>query len=166
MDVQRRKLDLRRPLVVVALLACSGATRAQQAGSDWTKVQAIVPGTLIRVSSQHRPTICSFIAADSDTLTCTKTQSIFFIPVTHRLVYLKPEVTMVKLSRQFISVLAGAGMGAGVGAGIGAGLESQYSSNEDGHLLTFVLAFLGGGLGSGIGAGTDFLAGPTVYHTP
>ena len=152
--------------VVLAFLACATATWSQQAGSDWTRVQAISAGTLIRVSSQHRPTICSFISADSDSLICTKTQAIFFIPITHRLVYLKPEVTAVKLSRQFLSALAGAGIGGGVGAGIGAGLESQYSSKEDGHLLTVVLAFLGAGLGAGVGAGTDFLAGATVYHAP
>ncbi len=130
MNVHGRELGFRWLMVVLSFLMCSGIGRAQQAGSDWTKVQAIDRGTLIRVSSRHRPTTCSFIAADLDTLTCTKTQTIFFIPVTHRLVYLKPEVTTVKLSRQFISALAGAGIGAGVGAGTGAGLESNITAKR------------------------------------
>jgi hypothetical protein len=152
--------------VILASSLCPPAGAQQKAGSDWSRVQAIQPGTLIRISSQHRPTICSFVKADDDSLTCAKTQTIFFFPVTHRLVYLKHEVTLVKLSRQILSGLAGAGIGAGAGAGIGAGIESQQSSNEDGHLVSAVFAILGGALGAGVGGATDFLAGPVVYRAP
>ncbi|HEX9201615.1 MAG TPA: hypothetical protein VF865_18805 [Acidobacteriaceae bacterium] len=153
-------------LLVLAAALCPSASAQQKAGSDWSRVQAIQPGTLIRVSSQHRPTVCSFVKADDDSLTCTKTQTIFFIPVTHRLLYSRQEVTLLKLSRQFLSGLTGAGIGAGAGAGIGAGIESQQSSNEDGHLVTAVFAILGGAIGAGVGGATDFLAGPVVYRTP
>jgi hypothetical protein len=160
----------RRPLIsvlVVAIVSAAATARAQPpAGSDWSRVEAIQAGTMVRISSQRRPTICSFVKADADSLTCMKKQTVFFVPVTRRLFYNRQEVTLIKLSRQFLSGLAGAGIGAGAGAGIGAGLEAQYPSKEDGHLLTVVFAFLGGGLGAGIGAGTDFLAGPTVYRAP
>ncbi|MDP9049700.1 MAG: hypothetical protein M3O31_03120 [Acidobacteriota bacterium] len=166
MNVKRHQARLLSLAVAWVGLLCSAATAQPKAGSDWTKVQAIQSGTLVRISSQHRPTICSFVAADEDSLTCTKTQTFFFVPVTHRLVYRKQEVTLVKLSRQFLSGLAGTGIGAGAGAGIGAGVESQYSGRDDPHLLTVVFAILGGAIGSGVGAGTDFLAGPTVYRAP
>jgi len=154
------------PLLLLAALLSPFATAQPKAGSDWSKVEAIQPGTMIRVSSQHRPTVCSFVKADDYSLICTKTQTIFFIPITHRLVYMKQEVTLVKLSRQFLSGLTGAGIGAGAGAGIGAGIESQQSSNEDGHLATVVFAILGGVIGSGVGSTTDFLAAPIVYRAP
>lgn len=166
MKVRQSRAYVSKLAVFLALVTFAGSARAQQAGSDWTKVQAIATGTLIRVSSQRRPTICSFITADPDSLTCVKTQTIFFIPVTHRLVYMKQEVTQVKLSRQFLSSLTGAAIGGGVGAGLGAGVESQYSSKEDGHLATVVFAILGGSLGAGIGAASDFLAAPMVYRAP
>jgi hypothetical protein len=162
-------LALRRhavPLLLLATLLCPLASAQPKAGSDWSKVEAIQPGTMIRISSERRPTVCSFVKADDDSLTCTKTQTIFFIPITRRLVYARQEVRLLKLSRQFLSGLTGAGIGAGAGAGIGAGLESQYNSNEDGHLATVVFAILGGVIGSGVGSTTDFLAGPVVYRAP
>jgi len=154
------------PLLLLAALLSPFASAQPKAGSDWSKVEAIQPGTMIRVSSQHRPTVCSFVKADDDSLTCTRTRTIFFISITHRLVYMKQEVALVKLSRQFLSGLTGAGIGAGAGAGIGAGIESQQSSNEDGHLVSAVFAILGGAIGAGVGSTTDFLAGPVVYRAP
>lgn len=158
-------------LILAAILLCSllsPCANAQPiAGSDWSRVQAIQSGTLIRISSEHgRPTVCTFVSADDNSLTCTKTQTVFFIPVTHRMLYGRRDVTLIKLSRQFLSGLTGAGIGAGAGAGIGAGLESQQSSNEDGHLVTAFFAILGGTIGAVVGGSTDFLAGPVIYRAP
>ena len=146
--------------------ACSAQTAPPPAGSDWSRVQQIPIGTLIRVSSQHRPTVCSFATADADTLTCTQTRTFFFVPVTHRLLYQRHEVNLVKLSRLPLSLLAGAAIGAGAGAGIGAGLEHSYSGGDDPNLLAVTFAILGASAGAGIGGATDFLAGPVVYRAP
>jgi hypothetical protein len=157
-----------RLLVTIAVvMGAAVAARAQQAGSDWTRLQAVQSGTLLRVSSQRRPTICSFVAADSDSLTCMQTQTIFFFPVRHRLVFMQPEVTLVKVSRYALSTLAGAGIGAGAGAGIGAAIDASAKNQvEEGHLVTAVFGVLGGALGAGIGGTADFLAGPVIYRAP
>ena len=157
----------KRVLAAGVAVAMTGSVEAQQAGSDWTRVQQIGRGMPIRISSERRPTVCNFVVADVDSLTCRKTQSIFFIPVTRRLVFLKTEVTSVKMSRQLLSTAAGAGIGAGAGAGIGAGVDASAKNQvEEGHLLTVVFAMLGGVVGMGVGQGTDFLAGPTIYRAP
>ncbi len=152
-------------LILLLVLALPGLAQ-QPAGSDWTKVQAIPAGTLIRVAAHRAPLTCLFTTADTDSLTCTRTTTLFFFPITRRLVFPKPEVASIKLSRQFLSALSGAGIGAGAGAGIGAGIESQYSSHEDGHLATVLFALLGGLAGGTVGSVTDFLAAPTVYRAP
>lgn len=154
-------------LVAVGLLVLTGVSRGQQAGSDWTRVEALQPGTLLRVSSGSRPSVCSFVAADSDSLTCMKTQTIFFFPVKRKLVFSQPEVISVKLSRQGISGLVGAGIGAGAGAGIGAAIDASAKDQvEEGHLVTVLFGILGGVMGAGIGSKMDFLAGPTIYRMP
>lgn len=159
-------LSAMRSVLLLAALTIP-ATAHPQAGSDWTKVQAIPAQTLIRVASPYRrPLACNFIAADDGSLTCTRTQTIFFFPVTRRILYRRADVSSIKLSRQLLSAVVGAGIGGGVGAGIGAGVQSQYSSREDGNLLVVVAGFLGAALGGGIGSSTDFLAGPTLYHAP
>ena len=150
----------------IGCVTCAAQSSPSPAGSDWGKVQQIPIGTLIRVSSQHRPTVCSFATADAETLTCTQTRTFFFVPVTHRLLYQRREVSLVKLSRLPLSVLAGAAIGAGAGAGLGAGIEGAHSGNDDPHLLTTTFAVLGASLGAGIGSATDFLAGPVVYRAP
>ena len=150
----------------VGMSALRGISAQQPAGSDWSRVQAVAAGTLVRVSYGGRPVVCSFVSADTSSLICTRTRTFFFVPYTRRLVFPRSEVASVKLSRQFASGLTAAGIGAGAGAGIGAGIESQYSGNDDPHLLTIVLALFGAGIGSTIGSATDFLAGPTLYRAP
>ena len=136
------------------------------AGSDWGRVQQVPIGTMIRVSSSHRPTVCSFASADAESLTCTQTRSILFIPITHRIVYRRVEVSLVKMSRQPLSAFVAGAIGAGAGAGIGAAVDNRGSGNYYEGLGPLFFGMLGAGVGASIGRATDFLAGPEIYRAP
>jgi hypothetical protein len=140
---------------------------AQQAGSDWTRVQHLDAGTPLRISSQRRPTVCSFVAADDASLTCTQVHSFFFLPIRQKLLFTRQEITTIKLSRQALSTLVGAAIGTGAGAGIGAAIDASARNQvEEGHIVTVLGALFGLAVGSGVGSKLDFLAGPTIYRAP
>lgn len=154
-------------LLLLFTVAAPVALQAQaQAGGDWSHVEMINTGTMLHISSQQRrhPTVCSFVAAEADSLTCTQTHHFFFVPVTRTLLFTKQEITSIKLSRRSLSLLAGAAIGGGAGAGIGAAIDASAKSREDGRLATAVGGILGAAIGAGVGSGLDFLAGPTLYR--
>ncbi|WP_213807077.1 hypothetical protein [Granulicella sp. dw_53] len=153
-------------LLLFAITAPSALQAQAHAGSDWTRVQQIDPGTMLHIASQHRPAICSFVSAEADSLTCTQTRSHFFIRATQTLHFTRQEITSIKLSRKPLSLLAGAAIGAGAGAGIGAAVDASSRSQEDPHLATALGVIFGGIAGSAVGSKLDFLAGPTLYRAP
>ena len=121
---------------------------------------------MIRVSSSHRPTVCSFSNADAESLSCTQTRSILFIPITHRIVYRRVEVNSVKMSRQPLSAFVAGAIGAGAGAGIGAAVDNRNNGNYYEGLGPLFFGLIGAMVGASIGRGTDFLAGPEIYRSP
>jgi hypothetical protein len=153
--------------VLLAFLTPVSMAGQQIAGSNWARVLQTDPGTVLRISSQRSRTICSFIAADETSLTCSQTRTYFFFPVRQRLLFTKQEITSIKLSRRPLSILAGAAIGAGAGAGIGAAIDASAKNQvEEGHLVTVLGTLFGFGIGAGVGSSLDFLAGPTLYRAP
>ncbi len=148
------------------------------AGSDWSRVQALPPGTQIRIESTqrvrsnpplslvpHRIT-CEFISAADDVLNCTRTQTFFFVPIHQTYHVSRPMVASVRLSREALSAFLGAATGAGAGALSAVGLNSTVSNHEDDALVTLTFASLGAVVGSGVGRFTDFAGGPIIYRMP
>ena len=154
-------------MVLLSLVVSLPLWAQQAAGSDWTRVRQMDPGTSIRLSSQRGITICSFVAADDTSLTCSQTRIIVFVPVRRRLLFGRQEITTVKLSRRPLSILAGAAIGGGAGLGIGAAVDASAKNQaEEGHLLAVLGTLFGVAIGSGVGSKVDFLAGPTIYRAP
>lgn len=121
----------------------------------------------MRVRHEHQVSLCRFLKADGESLTCSEHRTVFFIPRRTTLHVQRTEVQSIKRSRRSVSILAGGLIGAGAGAGIGAAIDASAQNQADeGHLVTITLGFLAGFLGLGIGEHTDFAAGPTIYQAP
>jgi hypothetical protein len=154
-------------MVLLPILVPLPLPAQQTARSDWTRVRQIDTGTGLRLSSQRGVTICSFIAADDASLTCSQTRIIVFVPVRRRLLFARQEIATIKLSRRPLSILAGAAIGGGAGLGIGAAIDASAKNQaEEGHLVAVLGTLFGVAIGSGVGSKLDFLAGPTIYRAP
>ena len=149
----------------VALALCPAAL-AQQAGSDWHRVEVFAVGQDLRISVAGHGINCGFVSADAQTLHCDAVRTIFFFPVVHRYAFDRAEVARIKLSRQALSAITGAAIGAGAGAAAGVAADATASNHEYRSTVAVVFGLLGGLLGEGIGHHTDFLAGPTIYTAP
>ena len=163
---RRAEVHLIRLLLLLFTIGWVGAAWGQ-AGANWDRVKAVDAGTAIRVKGERgRPFACELVQVDDAQLTCSKTRTILFFPVTVRRVFQRGEVREVRLTRRLLSGLGGAAIGIGAGVGLGYALENQATRNEDPGLLQFVFGLLGGVVGEAIGQGSDFLGGPVIYRVP
>jgi uncharacterized protein YcfJ len=155
----------RYSMISVFLLGASLSVSAQSTG--WEAVKHLPQDQQIRVRSLQGGLTCNLVLADDDALVCEQRRTIVFAPVHRQIMIPRNEIKSVRLSRQAVSMLAGAGIGAGAGAGIGAGIDASAKNQvEEGHIITVLFAFMGGLIGNGIGQHSDFLAGPVIYRAP
>ena len=109
---------------------------------------------------------CEFISATDDVLNCTRTHTLFFVPLHETFHVTRSTVVSVRLSREALSAFLGGAAGAGAGALSGVGLNSTVSNHEDDAIVTVLFATLGALVGSGVGKLTDFAGGPIIYRMP
>ncbi len=154
---------MRKSLVVLVLLLATACALSQQpparAGSDWARIQALPVGTSLHINGKPH-TACVFASADTDSITCTKSNK----PVS----YPRGGITTIKLTHRGRSTLVGLGIGAGTGAIIGfaAGTDSKdtfFGPNAFRGAITGIGAVIGGVIGAPIGYFTDFTAGSPIY---
>jgi hypothetical protein len=158
-----RSLLLVLPLLAFAIPAPSQQTAQQTAqppaGSNWQHVQALPIGTSIHVNAQKRHAVCTLKAIDADTLTCDRDTGVG----TKELVFQRPEIKTIKLTRRGRSALLGGAIGAGAGALAGGivGIHSNYFVVHSAFAMIY--GFVGAFAGAPTGYLTDFTAS-TVYR--
>ncbi len=130
-------------------------------GSDWTRVQALPPGTALHLNGQPH-TACTFLRADANSVTCGRQG--------HELTYPQAGIRSIKFAHRSRSTLAGLGIGAGAGALIGFAIGTKkdtfFGNNSFRGGITGVFAAVGGVAGTPVGYLTDFTAGSTIYRAP
>jgi hypothetical protein len=150
------------PLLAVSLAVAQQQSAPAPAGSNWARVQTLPAGTSLHINGKPHTT-CTFASADSDSITCTKSNK----PVT----YPRAGITSIKLAHRTRSTLVGLGVGAGTGAIIGfaAGTDNSngfFGPNFLRGAVTAAGAVAGGVIGTPIGYFTDFTAGSAIYKAP
>ena len=127
-------------------------------GSDWRGVQALPSGTSLHLNGTPH-TSCSFLRADTESLTCGRPG--------HERIYPRAGIHSVKLAHRTRSTLAGLGIGAGtgtiIGFAIGTRRDNFFGNNAFRGGITGVLAAVSGVAGAPIGYLTDFTAGSAIY---
>ncbi len=132
----------------------SGAT-------SWSRLQALPPGTALHLNG-HPHTTCSFLRADTDSITCGRES--------HERTYPRAGIRSVKLAHRTRSTLTGLGIGAGTGAilgfAVGTRKDSFFGDNAFRGGIAGVFAAIGGVAGTPVGYLTDFTAGSAIYRAP
>ncbi len=159
-----RRTRLPAGLLVCACVLAPLAQAAPPAGSDWSRVRALQPGTRIHVAArQHRRIACDLLSVSDTDLSCLQPRHFF---VRRQATFARDQVLVVSMSRTALSSVAGAGLGAGVGVAIGVGVDQGATRAEDPNLPEFTFGILGGIVGMAFGSATDFLSGPVIYRAP
>lgn len=158
-------------LVLASTVVCSSAQQvapqppAPANRADWTHVQALPSGILLRVSSKTQRTVeCNLKSVDPETLTCV--HSVNVTPLT----FSRTDVNSIKIPRRGHSTIAAMGIAAGVlGVGGAIALEAvnhnETASGRAALALAAVIVYgiFGGLIGIPIGYFTDFTA-KTIYR--
>ena len=138
-------------LAVTLPLAPAASAQTSMASSDWQRVQALSPQTIVYVVTDKKKT-CIITAVTDDQLTCAQA------------VFSRAEIKSIKLPRKNKSTVAGLLIGAGVGAGAGAGIGLAANSGASGTLL-HVSNGKSAGVGAGVGAIVGIGVGAIVGHS-
>jgi hypothetical protein len=146
-------------LFILSLTVCAAAQQAPTSRlSDWSRVQALRPGTAVLLNATTRHGGCTIKSVDAASLTCTSGS--------HPVIAVS-EITSIKIPHRGRSALIGATIGGGIGAIGGyaaAGPDSPGSFNivtrgDVAVIFAVPLAIIGGL----IGVFTHF-ASTTLYH--
>lgn len=159
---------MRARRLALALLGASvcvpRAGLAQQAGTDWSRVQALVAGTRIVVTPKRGGrTACEVVEVEPAQLTCLGPRRFFG---RRQATFARDEVQLVRLTRKALSAVAGGALGAGAGIGIGVAVDQGATRAEDPNLPEFLFGLLGAAVGAGVGGSTEFVPGAVVYRAP
>ena len=156
------------PRILAALTLCTALTANAQsapapAGSNWSRVQALPPGTGLHINGLPHTT-CTFASADADNITCSKSGG-------KSVTYARAGIKSIKLTHRLRSTLVGTGIGAGTGAIFGFAVGTDHSHGFFGDnafrgAITLFFGTIGAVVGTPIGALTDFTAGSAIYKAP
>ena len=143
------------------LLTVSTAGVAQQSANAWQGIEALKPGTSIRITLPEQKILCAFDSADGDGLVCHKRQA----GVDRSISLPKDEIQLIRARNATGSVVAGTLIGIGVGAGTGAVVDSSIKNPNTTNNAKFTrgLAPIGGLLGALFGVATEFVPGKLLY---
>jgi hypothetical protein len=156
-----RTSKLNRVLCLTLLFAAPAAGLAQQPAKDWDGIEALKPGTSIRVALSKQKILCAFDSADDDGLVCHRRQA----GVDRSISLPRSGIQLIRARNATGSVIAGTLIGAGIGLGIGAIVDSSIKNpnTTDNARFTRGLAPIGGLLGALFGIATDFVPGKVLY---
>jgi hypothetical protein len=136
---------------------------AALAGSNWQRVQALPPHTLVHVSSDKMSRLCVIDSVDEAALQCSAKR----VVAASHYTFPRTEVKSVKLTRYVGSTAGGIGIGAGVGLIFGVAVAHNSGPQLIGNGAVWGVTSAAGGIAGGlVGGPTDFLRGPTVYKRP
>jgi hypothetical protein len=152
---------LNRVLCFTLLFAAPAAGLAQQPTKDWNGIEALKPGTSIRIALPKQKILCAFDSADDDGLICHRRQA----GVDRSISLPRTGIQLIRARNATGSVIGGALIGAGVGAGIGAIVDSRINNPNTTSNAKFTggLARAGGLLGALLGVATEFVPGKLLY---
>ncbi len=158
-EIRTSKLNL--VLCFTLLLTASAAGLAQQSEQEWQGVEALKPGTAIRIKLAKERILCAFDSADQDGLVCHKRQA----GVDHSISLPRGEIQQIRARNATASVVVGGVIGLGVGIGIGAIVDSSIKNPNTTNNAKFErgLAPVGALLGALFGLGTEFVPGKLLY---
>ena len=149
-------------LLCLTLLVAAPATGlAEHPTTDWHGIEALKPGTSIRITLPKQKILCAFDSADDDGLICHKRQA----GVDRSISFRKTDIHLIRARNATGSIIVGTVLGAGIGAGIGAIVDSSIKNpnTTDNAKFTGGLARAGGLLGALFGVATEFVPGKLLY---
>ena len=148
-------------LCLTLLLTASAVGVAQQSANQWQGVEALKPGTNIRIKLPNKRVMCAFDSANDDGLICHKREA----GVDRSISLPKTEIQLIRARNATGSVVVGTVIGIGVGAGIGAIVDSSIKNPNTTNNAKFTrgLAPVGGLLGALFGVATQFVPGKLLY---
>jgi hypothetical protein len=152
---------LNRVLCLTLLFAAPAAGLAQQPTKDWQSIQALKPGTSIRITLPKQKILCAFDSADDDGLVCHGRQA----GVDRSISLPRTGIQMIRARNATGSVIAGTLIGTGIGLGIGAIVDSSIKNPNTTNNAKFTrgLVPVGGLLGGLFGLATEFVPGKLLY---
>ena len=143
---------MRKILLLLSLCGCTLVCAPRQAVAqpgDWTAVQGLAPGTMVKIRADHNSSTCSVTSVSDAELACTEGAQPRTFP--------RPEVRRVTLSGRGRSTLKGTLIGAGIGAAGGAILGAASTHSSDWFRGQAIAA--SSGIGLVIGGVTGALVG-------
>jgi hypothetical protein len=156
-----RSNTLHLVLCFTLLLTASTVGVAQQSANQWQGVEALKPGTNIRIKLPNKRVMCAFDSANDDGLICHKREA----GVDRSISLPKTEIQLIRARNATGSVVVGTVIGIGIGAGIGAIVDSSIKNPNTTNNAKFTrgLAPVGGLLGGLFGVATGFVPGKLLY---
>jgi hypothetical protein len=131
------------------LSAVGQSNSAPPAGSDWSHVQAITPGTKIQLLAKSGKSDCRLQGVDSDGLTCSTGTG-------RSAVFARPDIWKIEIVHRGRSAALAGGIGVGLGFGIDVALSKgvfqggkvkgnvAVASGAAGGLVLAPLGYFGG----------------------
>jgi hypothetical protein len=152
---------LNRVLCLSLLFAAPAAGLARQPAKDWDGIEALKPGTSIRIALPKQKILCAFDSADDDGLVCHRRQA----GVDRSISLPRTGIQLIRARNATGSVIAGTVIGTGIGLGIGAIVDSSIKNPNTTNNAKFErgLAPIGGLLGALFGLATEFVPGKLLY---
>jgi hypothetical protein len=152
---------LNRGLCLTLLFAAPAAGLAQQPTKDWDGIEALEPGTSIRIALPKQKILCAFDSADDDGLVCHRRQA----GVDRSISLPRSEIQLIRARNATGSVVGGTLIGVGIGAGIGAIVDSRINNPNTTNNAKFTRGLdpVGGLLGALLGIATEFIPGKLLY---
>jgi hypothetical protein len=134
---------------------------AQQSANQWQGLEALKPGTNIRIKLPNKRVMCAFDSANDDGLICHKREA----GVDRSILLPRTDIQLIRARNATGSVVVGTVIGTGIGLGIGAIVDSTIKSSNTTNNAKFErgLAPVGGLLGALFGAATQFIPGKLLY---
>jgi hypothetical protein len=148
-------------LCLPLLLTASATGLAQQSANQWQSLEALKPGTNIRIKLPNQRLLCAFDSVSQDGLVCHNRQA----GVDRSISLPKNEIQLIRARNATGSVVVGTVIGIGIGAGIGAIVDSSIKNPNTTNNAKFTrgLAPVGGLLGGLFGLATQFIPGKLLY---